>query len=307
MRAPILGVMACLALVHTPAEAAGKQVRIAYVEWADAVVATNILKLALEEKGYQVKTIPLAAAAMWQAVATGDADASVAAWLPVTQGAYYEKLKNRIDLIGPNVTGAKIGWAVPAYSSLNSIEDLATKASEVDGKVVGIDPGAGVTHPPRDTDLAAFFDACFRLDANPLIDAARAIVLAHAEGRGGLKLTDLGEALRELPVITIRKWAYEHGFAFFWRALRWPDPEFQRICDEIEALVNGLTALHYAVLKLARTGDAAELAPVLARLDALDAQEFSIKGQLAAAYAAWRQRSPDLGHAAPPSRERLSA
>lgn len=144
MRAPILGVMACLALVHTPAEAAGKQVRIAYVEWADAVVATNILKLALEEKGYQVKTIPLAAAAMWQAVATGDADASVAAWLPVTQGAYYEKLKNRIDLIGPNVTGARIGWAVPAYSSLNSIEDLATKASEVDGKVVGIDPGAGV-------------------------------------------------------------------------------------------------------------------------------------------------------------------
>ncbi|WP_411901990.1 DUF6005 family protein [Methylorubrum thiocyanatum] len=162
-------------------------------------------------------------------------------------------------------------------------------------------------HPPRDTDLAAFFDACFRFDTNPLIDAARAIVLAHAEGRGGLRLTDLGEALRELPVITIRKWAYEHGFAFFWRALRWPDPEFQRICDEIEALVNGLTALHYAVLKLARTGDTAELAPVLARLDALDAQESAIKRQLASAYAAWRQKSPDLGHAAPPSRERLPA
>lgn len=82
MRVPILGVIACLALAQTPAEAAGKQVRLAYVEWADAVVATNILKLVLEEKGYQVKTIPLAAAAMWQSVATGDADASVAAWLP---------------------------------------------------------------------------------------------------------------------------------------------------------------------------------------------------------------------------------
>lgn len=168
-----------------------------------------------------------------------------------------------------------------------------------------------LAHPPADTDLAAFFDACFRFDTNPLIDAARAIVLAHAEGRGGLRLTDLGEALRELPVITIRKWAYEHGFAFFWRALRWPDPEFQRICDEIEALVNGLTALHYAVLKLARTGvareDTAGVAPVLARLDALDAQEFAIKRQLAAAYAAWRQASPDLGQAAVSSRERLSA
>lgn len=144
MRARALGVVLCLALTQTPADAADKHVRLAYVEWADAVVATNILKLVLEEKGYEVKAIPLAAAAMWQAVATGDADASVAAWLPVTQGAYYEKLKNRLELIGPNVTGARIGWAVPAYSPLNSIEDLKTKSAEVEGKVIGIDPGAGV-------------------------------------------------------------------------------------------------------------------------------------------------------------------
>ncbi|GAB6841867.1 glycine betaine/proline transport system substrate-binding protein [Methylorubrum rhodinum] len=144
MRAGTLSALLCLALTQTPAEAAGKQVRIAYVEWADAVVATNILKLVLEEKGYQVKTIPLAAAAMWQAVATGDADASVAAWLPVTQGAYYEKLKNRLELIGPNVTGARIGWAVPASSPLDSIEDLKTKSSDVGGQVIGIDPGAGI-------------------------------------------------------------------------------------------------------------------------------------------------------------------
>lgn len=139
-----LGVLLCFAFAQTPAEAAGKQVRLAYVEWSDAVAATTILKQVLEEKGYEVKAIPLAAAAMWQAVATGDADASVAAWLPLTQAAYYEKLKNRIDLIGPNVTGARIGWAVPAYSPLNSIEDLKTKSAEVDGKVIGIDPGAGV-------------------------------------------------------------------------------------------------------------------------------------------------------------------
>ncbi|KMO35466.1 glycine betaine ABC transporter substrate-binding protein [Methylobacterium aquaticum] len=144
MRATAFGVILCLAFAQTAAEAADKQVRLAYVEWSDAVVATTILKQVLEEKGYQVKATPLAAAAMWQAVATGDADASVAAWLPVTQAAYYEKLKNRLELIGPNVTGAKIGWAVPASSSLTSIEDLKTKAAEVDGKVIGIDPGAGV-------------------------------------------------------------------------------------------------------------------------------------------------------------------
>ncbi|WP_414468194.1 DUF6005 family protein [Methylobacterium currus] len=147
--------------------------------------------------------------------------------------------------------------------------------------------------PPADADLAAFFEACFILEANPLIDAVRAIVAAHAEGRAGLHLASVGEALRELPVITIRKWAYEHGFAFFWRALHWPDSEFQRTCDEIEALVNGLTTLHYAVLKLARSADPAQVAAIMARLDGLDAAEFALKRRLAAALSAWRASRPE--------------
>jgi glycine betaine/proline transport system substrate-binding protein len=124
--------------------AQGKKVKIAYVEWSDAVVATTILKTALESKGYDVTITPLPAAAMWQAVATGEADAMVAAWLPATHASYYGQLKDKVDLIGPNVTGAKIGWAVPKYSEISSIEDLKTKASLVEGKVIGIDPGAGL-------------------------------------------------------------------------------------------------------------------------------------------------------------------
>jgi glycine betaine/proline transport system substrate-binding protein len=126
------------------AAAQGKKVKIAYVEWSDAVVATTILKTALEAKGYGVTITPLPAAAMWQAVATGEADAMVAAWLPATHASYYGQLKDKVDLIGPNVTGAKIGWAVPKYTDIASIEDLKTKASLVEGKVIGIDPGAGL-------------------------------------------------------------------------------------------------------------------------------------------------------------------
>ncbi|KQO69224.1 DUF6005 family protein [Methylobacterium sp. Leaf89] len=163
-----------------------------------------------------------------------------------------------------------------------------------------------LAHPPADADLAPFFAACLRPDANPLIDAVRAIVSAHAEARGGLRLADVGTALRELPVITIRKWAYEHGFAFIWRALRWPDAEFQRICDAIEALVNGLTALHYAVLKLARTEDATLVAPIFERLDTLDAAEFAIKRQLGEAFEAWRETKLVSGRGTP-FRERLDA
>ncbi|WP_105382970.1 DUF6005 family protein [Neorhizobium alkalisoli] len=79
-----------------------------------------------------------------------------------------------------------------------------------------------LARPPEPEDLKAYFEACFVADRNPLADAVHAIVTAHLEGDGGLALADLASAVRELPVITIRKYAYEHGFAFFWRALKLP-------------------------------------------------------------------------------------
>ncbi len=142
-RSVLIGAAALAAAAS--ARAAGKgAVKIAYVEWSDAIVATNILATVLQDMGYTVTLTPVSAAAMWQAVATGDADCMVAAWLPGTHAAYYAKLKDQIDLVGPNVTGARLGWATPAYSPLNSIADLKTQGSLVDNKVIGIDPGAGL-------------------------------------------------------------------------------------------------------------------------------------------------------------------
>lgn len=119
-------------------------VNLAYVEWSDAIVATNILAGVLEDQGYTVEMTPLPAAAMWQAVATGEADAMVAAWLPVTHAAYLEQLQDQVDVLGPNIEGARLGWAVPAYMDITSIEDIASDPSVVEGQVIGIDPGAGL-------------------------------------------------------------------------------------------------------------------------------------------------------------------
>jgi len=63
---------------------------------------------------------------------------------PGTHAAYYAKLKDQVDLIGPNVTGARLGWATPDYSPLTSIADLKTQGGLVENKVIGIDPGAGL-------------------------------------------------------------------------------------------------------------------------------------------------------------------
>lgn len=119
-------------------------VKIVYVEWADTIVATNILAQALKQDGYEVRLTPVSGAAMWQAVATGDADFLVAGWLPATHAAYYAKLKDQVELVGKNLEGAKIGWVVPDYVKIDSIADLKANAVEFDDKVIGIDPGAGL-------------------------------------------------------------------------------------------------------------------------------------------------------------------
>lgn len=122
-----------------------KKIKLAYVEWDCATATTNVLKAVLEERmGIECEIVPVAAAVMWQAVGTGDVDGMAAAWLPVTHGDYLKKMQKKVVDLGPNVSGAKVGWAVPTYVTIDSIEDLNKNADKFDDKIIGIDPGAGL-------------------------------------------------------------------------------------------------------------------------------------------------------------------
>lgn len=119
-------------------------VHLAYVEWSSEVASTNVMRALLEQAGFDVKTSSLSAAAAWQAVATGDADATLIAWLPTTHEDYYEQLKDKLEDLGPNLDGTKLGLAVPAYTQIDSIEELNANAANFNNEIIGIDPGAGL-------------------------------------------------------------------------------------------------------------------------------------------------------------------
>ncbi len=122
-----------------------KNVRLAYVEWDCAAASTTVVQAVLQEKmGYNVEILPVAAAAMWQATATGDVDGMVTAWLPVTHADYYERVKDDVENLGPIVHGARLGWAVPSYVTIDSLTELNENADKFNGRVIGIDPGAGL-------------------------------------------------------------------------------------------------------------------------------------------------------------------
>ncbi|RIU90660.1 glycine betaine ABC transporter substrate-binding protein [Oceanobacillus picturae] len=119
----------------------GKEVELAYVEWDSEVASTNVIGKVLEDQGYDVTLTPLDNAVMWEAVANGEADGMVAAWLPATHKGQYEEYGDQVVELGTNLEGAKIGLVVPEYMDVNSIADLD---QEADKTITGIEPGAGV-------------------------------------------------------------------------------------------------------------------------------------------------------------------
>ncbi|WP_378944065.1 DUF6005 family protein [Paracoccus sp. R86501] len=140
-------------------------------------------------------------------------------------------------------------------------------------------------HPASDNGIQAIFAATFDPDAVPLIEAMRRIVQAHATF---LPRPDLEGALRELPVIAIRKYAYEHALAIFGDIEGADYDAFEECCERIAALHGGLNAAHLRAVAYARGGSAEDLARVMADLDALATLERGIKATVAEWHARWQ-------------------
>ncbi|HFU4087217.1 TPA: ABC transporter permease/substrate binding protein [Streptococcus suis] len=118
-----------------------EEITLAYVEWDSEVASTNVLAEVLKAEGYEVNLVPLDNAVAWKAVAAGNADASVSAWLPTTHQAQYEQYESQIEDLGANLVGTSLGFAVPSYMNISSIDELTSQAEQT---IIGIEPGAGI-------------------------------------------------------------------------------------------------------------------------------------------------------------------
>jgi ABC-type proline/glycine betaine transport system substrate-binding protein len=125
-----------------------KKITLAYVAWDSEIASTNVVKEVLESKlNYEVEMLQVDAGPMYVGIADGSADAMVAAWLPSTHGKnYYQPNKDKLEDLGVNLDGTKVGLVVPTYMDINSIEDLnnADIGKLVDYTITGIEPGAGI-------------------------------------------------------------------------------------------------------------------------------------------------------------------
>ncbi len=136
-------------------------IRLVYPEWSSEIASAHLIQAVLEERlGYRVRMIPVEVEEMWRRVAEDRADVLTGAWLPITHQGYYEEYGDRLEDLGPNLLGARIGLVVPTVRpgrqtdasgktgrelvTIRSIEELAGYVDKFDGRIVGIESGAGV-------------------------------------------------------------------------------------------------------------------------------------------------------------------
>jgi len=140
---------------------------LVHPEWSTEIASANLFQAVLQERmGYTVELLALPVEEMWSRVASGEADILTGAWLPATQRDYYEEYGSSLDDLGPNLEGARIGLVVPTHTpgrqtgpsgqnsrelvSIRSIEELKTTSDRFDGRIVGIESGAGIMARTRD-------------------------------------------------------------------------------------------------------------------------------------------------------------
>lgn len=124
---------------------ASHEVELAYVEWSTEIASSHVVEATLEDMGYAVELTAVSPAAMWEAVANGDVDGLVGAWLPRTHDDYLERVAGRVENLGPNLEETRIGLVIPQYvDDVETIPDLAAHRERFDGEIIGIEPGAGI-------------------------------------------------------------------------------------------------------------------------------------------------------------------
>lgn len=136
-------------------------VQLVYMDWASEKASTNVVRAVIEKRlDRECETLSVSLLAAWQAIAAGERDGMVAAWLPSLTENYLQQFQSDVVNLGPNLEGTRVGLVVPSYVTIDSIDDMGDHAGKFGNKIIGIDPHAGLMEKTSEAiegyDLGAF-------------------------------------------------------------------------------------------------------------------------------------------------------
>ncbi len=155
---------------------------------------------------------------------------------------------------------------------------------------------------PDATTVSAYFMSCLNVH-HPLTEAVKRVVHHYREQPEGLS-----KALKQLPVIAIRKYAYEHAFAYLYEAIGrdLQTSDFEEWTDEVETLVNQYSVIQHRAVKYAITRQPEVYLEIERLIEEQWARESAIKRQLVDTFHVY-QRQEGIEHETRTLYDQLSA
>ncbi|ALO65746.1 glycine/betaine ABC transporter substrate-binding protein [Arthrobacter alpinus] len=124
--------------------------------WDEGIAASELWKVILDEKGYDVKLQSADVAPAYSGLSTGDYDVALDTWLPVTHKSYIEQYGDKLVDLGAWNDDAKLTISVNADAPIDSLDELAANADKFGNRIVGIEPGAGLTEITTDKVIPGY-------------------------------------------------------------------------------------------------------------------------------------------------------
>lgn len=149
----LIALAACLVFFGS-AQAATTTITFGNPPWPGLTVKTEITEQILQSLGYQTETKKLGVPFVYRDLASNKIDAYLGGWMP-TEKQMLDRMmtKNSIVNLGPNLTGAVLGLAVPDYvwkSGIHTVKDLTDHADRFDKKIYGIENGSEINNSVSD-------------------------------------------------------------------------------------------------------------------------------------------------------------
>src|SRR5262245_54664673 len=173
--------MAAEAAAASAEPASCKLVRLSDIGWTDVTSTTAIFAHVLTDLGYEARITVLSLPVTYAAMKNKDIDVFLGNWMPsqaADRAPFVED--HSVEVIGPNLEGAKYTLAVPSYTYAAGIRDFADIqkfGDQLGRQIYGIEPGNdGNRHV-----LQMIKDDMFGLGSFKLIESSEQGMLAEVE------------------------------------------------------------------------------------------------------------------------------
>ncbi len=138
-------------------DAASQEITIAVFNgWDEGIAASELWNAILTEQGYDVTLEYADVAPVFSGISTGDYDATFDVWLPQTHASYIEEYGDDIVDLGAWNEEAALTIAVNEDAPIDSLAELAENADAFGNRIVGIEPGAGLTAATEDSVIPTY-------------------------------------------------------------------------------------------------------------------------------------------------------